>query len=515
MKKGIAVIIALLLLATLALAIAKVGRSAPGSAPLHAPAGSAKPALQPATLRLLFPGDKPAGLEEVIGAVEAKLAADGLPFKLDFTFVPFDQYWNKEWLLDATGQTYDLGLTAFSNLANLVSKKALAPLDDALSLYGGSIVKNSPDYAMQSVTVGGKIYGIPRVMPIAEFQSFVQIRADLRKKYGLPEIRTVADMDAYLAAVAKNEPDMIPYFYDSGRFLLREYGDVAFLAGDYLNSPVYIDPADPRLQVKITYDSDFFASILGKLHEWQRKGYTPNYVSTTSAIPDPEKAFNEGKFAATWSVVMKQTERIDAFKAMQPQGELENVYLHPEKPKYLFTGSDNILSVFSTSRHVNEAVAFINWIRSSQENYDLFSYGIEGVHYNLENEAISYDRIAPDKRYAPISWAWNDIRFVRFSKHISPEYGEQLRNWDKEAIPSPTLGFIPDLSPIKSEMAQLDVVISEYLTLLYDQKTDWDATMDVFRQKLKDAGIQHVVAELQRQFDAFHATHRAMQQGYK
>ena len=56
---------------------------------------------------------------------------------------------------------------------------------------------------------------------------------------------------------------------------------------------------------------------------------------------------------------MKQTERIDAFKAMLPEGELENVYLHPEKPKYLYAGADNILSVFSTSQHVNESVAFL------------------------------------------------------------------------------------------------------------------------------------------------------------
>ncbi|MFC0212658.1 ABC transporter substrate-binding protein [Paenibacillus chartarius] len=475
----------------------------------------APPALQPVTLRVLFPGDKPAAQDEVTRAVESRLARDGLPIKLDFTFVPFEQYWNKEWLLDATGASYDIGLTSFSNLPGLVSKKVLAPLDDALKEYGKDILRSTPDYAMQSVTVKGKTYGIPRVMPIAEFQSFVQIRGDLRKKYGLPEIETLQQMDAYLEAVYRNEPGMIPYFYDSGRFLLREFGDVAFLAGNYLNSPVYIDPADPELKVRNTYESDLFRNIMQKLHEWQRQGYTPRSVSATPDIPDPEKAFYEGKIAATWSVVLKQTERIDAFKAVTPNGELENVYLRPDKPKYLFTGSDNMLSVFSTSRHVNEAVALINWIRSSQENYDLFTYGIENVHYQLRGDAISYEGIPRERRYLPISWAWNDIRFARFSEHISPEYAAELRSWDREATLSPTLGFVPDLAPVKSEMAQLNAVISEYLPLLYDERTDWSSTMSAFQAKLHDAGIEHVAAEMQRQFDAFRMEKGAAQRGYK
>ncbi|MDR6884366.1 ABC transporter substrate-binding protein [Bacillus sp. 3255] len=466
-------------------------------------------ALQPATLKLLFPLEEPAAQKEVLQAVEAKLAKDGLPIKLDITYIPYDQYWNKVWLIAASGESYDIALSAYSNIADYVSKKVLAPLDTALRDHGQAIVESTPDYAFQGVTIGGQIYGIPRVMPISEFQSFVQIRGDLRKKYGLPEIKTVADMDLYLETMHKYEPAITPYFYDTGRFLLREYGDVAFLAGGYLNAPVYIDPADPQLRVRNTYESDFFRSIMQKMHEWQDKGYVPYGPSDTSRYPDPELAFNSGKVAATWSVVLKQTERIDAFKAMNPDGELENVYLHPEKPKYLFTGADNILSVFSTSQHVNESVAFLNWLRSSQENYDLFTYGIKDVNYTLTPDgAIDYDGIPPEKQYMPISWTWNDIRYVRFSKYISPAYRGELRNWDKEATASPTLGFVPDLSPIKSEIAQLNVIITEYLPLLYDAKGDWAATMGSFRVKLKDAGINHVIAEIQKQFDSFRAARK-------
>ncbi|CAN7755466.1 ABC transporter substrate-binding protein [Paenibacillus sp. LjRoot56] len=480
----------------------------PGRTPASSHTNKAGKGLTPTTLHLLFPLEKPAAQDEVIQAVENKLAKDGLPIKLKFTYIPYDQYWNKLWLNAASGEPYDIALSAYSNIADLVSKKVLAPLDDALRDYGHAIVSSTPDYAFQGATINGHIYGIPRVMPIAEFQSFVQIRGDLRKKYGLPEIKTVADMDNYLETIHQNEPTITPYFYDTGRFLLREYGDVAFFAGGYLNAPVYIDPADPQLKVRDTYESDFFVHIMEKMHEWQKKGYIPYGPSDTSKYPDPELAFNSGKVAATWSVVMKQTERIDAFKAMLPEGELENVYLHPEKPKYLYTGADNILSVFSTSQHVNESVAFLNWLRSSQENYDLFTYGIKDVNYKLKDEAIVYDGIAPEHQYNPISWTWNDIRFARFSTYISPAYSKELRDWDKEAIVSPTLGFVPDLAPIKSEIAQLNVIITEYLPILYDAKVDWNATMASFRAKLKDAGMNHVISEIQHQFDTYRASRK-------
>lgn len=467
-------------------------------------AESAAASFEPTELRLLFPLEEPAGQAAVIEAVEAKLARDGLPFSLSFDYAPAEQYWNKLWLAAASGEPYDLVWTAFSNISDLASKKALAPLDDALRAHGKHLMEHTPSYAFRGATVDGKMYGIPRVMPLAEFQNFVAIRGDLRKKHGLPVIRAVEDMDRYLETIAREEPGVIPYFFDTGRFLLREYGDVALLGGEYLNAPVYIDPADPALRVRVTYESDFFRSIMRKGHEWQRKGYIP-VLPDPSSVPDAEATFLEGGAAVTWSFLLKQTERIDAFKAANPQGELENVFLHPEKPKYLFTAADNMLSVLSTSAHVNEAVAFVDWVRSSQENYDLFSYGVEGVNYTLDGNAVSYEGIPPERRYMPISWAWNDIRLARFSRHISSAYEAELRAWDEDAVPSPTLGFVPDLAPIKSEMAQLSVVIGEYLPVLYDADGDWDAEMAAFREKLKDAGIAHVVEEIQAQFDAFRA----------
>lgn len=458
-----------------------------------------------ATLKFALPCDEPKGQAEVTKALEDKLAKDGLKFKLDFTFIPADQYWNKISMFVASGESYDLAWSHISNISSFVAKKGLAPLNDSLKNYGQDILKDTPDYSFKEVTFDGQIYAIPRVMPMAESGSFVQIRGDLRKKYGIPEIKTLSDFENYLAAVKKNDPQMTPYFYDPGRFLVREYGDVAFLGGEFLDAPVYIDPADPQLKVKSTYESDIFKNIMLKMRDWSEKGY---YEPDYSKIPDAEAALNTGKIAATQSFVLKQTERIDNFKAAMPSGELENVYLNPEKPKYVFSSVDNLMSVLSTSKHVNEAVAFLNWTRKNQDNYDLFSYGIKDTNYKLSNDAVSYEGVAADKSYMPDSWMWNDIKYARFSKFVSNDYATTLKNWDKDAKASPTLGFVLDTAPIKTEMAQLNAVIGEYKPMLYKSNINYDTTMAKFKQKLKDAGIDTVVKEVQKQFDAYKAKNK-------
>lgn len=453
------------------------------------------------TLKFAFPGDEPKAQKEVNNAVTSKMKADGIGnIKFEYTFIPWDQYGNKLSLIAAGGEEYDLTWVHISWLPGLVSKKALAPLSDALKKYGKAITDSTPAYSLKQVAFNGKVYGIPRVMPTAEFRNFIQIRKDLRIKYNMPVIKTVAELDKYFAAIAKNENGMVPYFGDTGIGLIREYGDVFFPMGDAMQFPVYVDPADKSYKVKNFIESDIFKNVMGKMREWQKKGYIPKDINK---FPDNETPLMGGKTAATWSVVLKTTERIDSFKAANPKADLENVYLHPEKPKYAFSTVDNMLSVFSTSKHVNESVAFVNWFRSNQTNYDLYSNGIKNVNYKLDGNSISYDGIAPQHSYVPINWSWNDIRFARFSKYISAQDVSALKNWHKDAIVTPLTGFTANQDPIKTEMAQINAVLGQYVPALANDSVDWNSKMEEFKKKLKDAGIDKVISEIQKQINAY------------
>ncbi|KRF09827.1 extracellular solute-binding protein [Paenibacillus sp. Soil787] len=462
---------------------------------------SAKPIVE-GTVKFVLPGDAPKDLAGVQKAMEEKLKADGLNIKLEFTYFPWDQYTNKLNLIAASGENYDLAWTHVSWLSQIAAKNVIMPLNDLIEEQGPQLKANIPAASIMSASIDKKIYGIPTLVPSAENNNFFAIRGDLREKYKLAPIKTLADFENYLDTIKKNEPNMVPIANDNTRGLLREFGDIYLPIGDYGAGPAYIDPADKNLEVKNFFESDIFKNIVKTKRKWYLNGWFPK---DAQEIKDSEAALNNGKIAATWSNVLKTSERIDAFKTTLPNGTLEDVFLNPEKPKYVFDAASNLLSIFSTSKNSQAAMAFVNWFRSSKENYDLFSYGVNNVNYKLDGEAISTQGIADRATYNQVNWAWDDIRMKRFSKNVNPAYIEKLKVWDKDSIVAPMLGFRFNADPVKSEIAQIDAVGQVYVGPANNGYTDYDAFYPEFKSKLKAAGIDKVIAEIQKQLNEFMA----------
>jgi putative aldouronate transport system substrate-binding protein len=453
------------------------------------------------TLKILFPGDPPKDLDAVNAAISEKLKADGLNLKLNYTFVPWDTYWNKQSLVVAAGEEYDLTWSHISRLPEGVSKKVLMPLDDLLQSSGAGLLKDIPDFVWKSVKIDGKTFAIPRVVPVAQSNDTFQIRGDLRKKYNLPEIKSSADFEKFLAAVKANDPTIIPLAGGAGG-LVREIAPSYFTNGDFTGSFFYIDVKETPLKVKNLFASDAYEKYVNKTREWYKKGYLPR---DPNMFKDVNGDFSKGKMAAMPSNILRPTEVIDALKTNVPEAELEFVQFASDQPKYIFSSSDNLLSVLSSSKHAKEAVAFVNWVHSSQENYDLFSLGVKDVNYKADGISASYDGISPDKQYFPMSWAWTDLRYNKFSKYITPAQLDYIKNWDKGAVQTPLIGFSLDTEPVKAELAKVTAIVSEYSLQgpLMNGIVDFSSVKDKFLSRLKDAGIEKVLTEYQRQVDAF------------
>jgi putative aldouronate transport system substrate-binding protein len=290
-------------------------------------------------------------------------------------------------------------------------------------------------------------------------------------------------------------------FLPDDRSLFREYGDIVMPISNGGRGVAYLDPTDTAMKALSFYESDIFKNLVNLKRKWYEMGLLPK----PNQIKDQEVAFSSGQLGAIWSVVLKTTERIDAFKKASPDARIEDVFLNPDKPKYIYEAASNLLSLFSTSQSPKQAIAFVDWFRSSQENYDLMSYGAKDVNYKLDGNAVIIDGIDADKGYNQIYWAWDDINFKRFSKEITPEYVERLKNWDKDAVAVPSLGFKFDVEPVKAEIAQINALEEEYAVPALNGYTAYDEFFPDFQKKLKSAGLDKVLAEMQRQLDEFKA----------
>ncbi len=468
-----------------------------GVAPSKSPvSGEQTPAGEEVTLKVLFPGDPPQDLDAVSAAISEKMKADGLNIKLNYTFVPWDTYWNKQSLVVAGGEDFDLTWSQVAYLPSSVSKNILLPLDEYLDSDGQQLKENTPDYVWKGVQFDGKTYAIPRVVPTAQNNDTFQIRGDLRKKYNLPEVKTLEDFEAYLEAIKVNEPTMIP-LGNITTGLGREYMPSYYANGDLFNSFFYIDAEKQPLTFENLYESEAFANLVNKAHEWYNKGYTPK--DPIAVIED----FGKGKTGAVATNLFRPSESIDSLVAKIPGAEIEFVQFNADQPKYIFNSVDNLLAVFATSKHPKEAVQFVNWFHSNEENYNLMSLGVEGINYKLDGDSASYDGIAADKQYFPISWAWTDMRFAKFSKNLAPAQLDLMRNWDNDAIKTDLIGFSVDSEPVKSELAKVSAIVVEFQKPLYSGLVDYASVKDKLLKRLKDAGIDKVLAEYQKQLDAY------------
>jgi putative aldouronate transport system substrate-binding protein len=127
----------------------------------------------------------------------------------------------------------------------------------------------------------------------------------------------------------------------------------------------------------------------------------------------------------------------------------------------------------------------------------------------VDNGKLSYDGIADSKIYLPpAGWIWNDLRFMRYSKNLADSYLSVIKGWDKTAKVSPLLGLSIDKSTYKSAAAAIATIRQQYNVPLEFGELSYDTVKDEMLTKYKQAGIDTVVTEVQKQVDAFVAARK-------
>ena len=80
---------------------------------------------------------------------------------------------------------------------------------------------------------------------------------------------------------------------------------------------------------------------------------------------------------------------------------------------------------------------------------------------------------------------------------------EEYQKYNDTAEISPLYGFIFDSSKVKNEIVAISNVIDKYQGIAEAGLNDPDTTVAKFNEELKAAGIDEIIAEEQKQFDAW------------
>lgn len=448
------------------------------------------------TIRSIFPGEEPVGQADVFDELNKRLDEDIL-IRLKLSWSPSDGYDDSIAAAVASGDI-DLLWCASSKLGDYAKKQLISAIDEPMEEFGQSIYENIDARLFDTMKIGGALMGIPSAgnTPIADADHVLTVREDLRTKYNLPELDSLANIEQFLKTIKEKEPEVTPLCTDSAvAAVMKAFGPEDFLPGTN-NAVAFRVNDDGTVSCMNVQDAPSFAGAVKRIRQWYQSGWIPRDML---AIEDAKERLSSGKAAASAGKALSAV----PVQAGMYDGELDVMLMDVPVSggvKYYTGNGGNALCVSSASKAADKVVQFLNWVYSSQENYDFINYGIDGVHYEITDGRF----VQLDKSYAAFpSSIFRNMNYHRYPLGVSDEYAEAMKHWNDGAELSPLIGFSFSTSNVKDELAKVKAVFSTYAPLLNTGSTGSDALLAEFAAKMKAAGQDKIVAEAQSQVEAF------------
>lgn len=502
-KRGIATGAAIVLLGTLLSACSGNSQNeGASSAPSEGASSSVDSGLKPVELVWYYPqwATYP-DLKEVEVEVN-KITQEKINATIRMMPTDGGSYEQKLNTMVAANEEFDIAWTSFwmFNYAQNARRGAFAEIGSLLDEYGPELKATFPDMVWDALKVDGDIYGVLNYQTITNKEGFL-IQKRFADKYNLDAstIKTIRDIEPFLQQIKDNEPDIIPFALTrAGNFenMKTTYNNLEFISNEAL---VGIYRGDAETKVIDVVQSPEYKEYLTLMHDWYAKGLINPDAPTVKALDDRKKT---GQLAVTFHNVLKPGKEVEEQIA---SGGQEIVIVPTSEP---FVGTNTIIqsmqSISKTSKNPERALMFLNLLNTDKELLNLICYGIEGKHYTrISTDTI---KLIDNSGYSPNqTWVFGNGFLADLQEGQTEEVREATLKENNEAQASPILGFTFDPEPVQTEIANIQAVNDEFGPPLNTGAAEVEATLAEYVAKRQKAGIDKVVAEIQRQLDEWMA----------
>jgi putative aldouronate transport system substrate-binding protein len=469
--------------------------------------------LAPAELIYYFPNGPQKDLQSVEDAVN-KLIKPKINATVRLKLIDWGAYEEKMKVIMASGEPYDLVWTGagFNNYFKNVANGAYAPLDDLIAKYP-DMKRGIPDMFWNAVKVKGHIYAVPVFQQSTAGYGYV-IQKAIADKYKLDwkSVTKLSDLTPFLDIVKKNEPNLIPWEFTDAftvappMFGLESLGDAKTPGNLYLND---------GSKVVNQYETPEFKDYIRMMRDWYTKGYLRKDAAILKETSADRKA---GKNAlqlgqididsvALASAGMDATGRMSGFNSDTESYDFQFVQPLLTNDKAAAT----MTAIAANSPNKERAMMFLNLLNTDKEVYNTLVWGIEGKHY----KKVAENRIETIKEggyqiFAPYEFGNMSLSYLSEGdpKGNDQKFTQMWVDLNKNAIPSNALGFVFDFIPVKAEKANVDAAIDELYYAIASGSVDPEKYLPQFLDKLKKAGADKIIAEKQKQLDAWKAINK-------
>ncbi|WP_165452224.1 DUF3502 domain-containing protein [Paenibacillus thalictri] len=470
------------------------------------------------TLKLVLPGETPPRYNEVMKALNEKLSAS-IHAALDIEYIPWSSYNNQLLVKMAAGEDYDFFYNGYwQNYSQILNRMGARDVTDLIERYAPDLYKGlTPEY-IHTNKYNGKLYGIPIPGPIEYPQGF-NFRADIAEKYGYnaSNLGSLQQVEAFLKKALASERA-------SGRVGIRyngeytgDYKAMAFLGTqrEYVpsydfNSPGFLLNNEPV--VINQFETQQYKDFLKLKRRWWDEGLIDKDSLFSKASLQSELISDTKSLGYISNAPEGYMGENSAGRAkLDPGARLDYVSIEGEGFKMVSSfKAGNFIVITPSSRNAERVLMFLNVLYKDKEIRDLYLYGIQGKDFvPVGDKQFKYPEGAdPSKVFQNLWWMvtpWSNARIPASATATDKKFIQMStdpNNFTKSVIAG--FDFNPD--PVKTEISKVNTIVVEYRkTLESGSGTDaqQDAKYNEFIDKLKKAGVDKIIAEKQKQIDAF------------
>ncbi|MBR2659812.1 MAG: ABC transporter substrate-binding protein [Clostridia bacterium] len=427
-------------------------------------------------------------------------------------------FWDPQWTEQAIAalmadEKIDLIFTAdWEGYTQEIEADKLLELESALKEDGEGILETLSSDFLDGIKVHGHIYGIPTNKELCVPSGIIvnKTAADLigwdLSEYadGTKKI-TTPELEPWLEKYKAMFPDKYPYLMEKDRWADEPWShEWIGLEEDVLSMKFAKDENGKYDEtVYSIYETDEQEEHIRLMYKWAQEGY----ISPDSATQDYNRIFGTGDFLVfTQPLKGKNYKSLEMIAANRKPGdpEFECVeIIMQDKYKVTCQAGGSMFAIPRTGRS-DLAMQYLNLMHTDPTLVNLMLFGVEGVNYTKANE--SQVELADGANWYGMhggAWTVGNTKLQYVLSTEDPEKNAELQKFALDAPMTASYGFRFDKKRAETLKAVEDVV-REYARNLMVGAVDPDDPekgLEAFRKALKDAGIDELKAEVEKQYE--------------
>jgi putative aldouronate transport system substrate-binding protein len=377
--------------------------------------------------------------------------------------------------------------------------------DDLLDTYGQGIIEALGWNNINTCRVDGTLYAVPSQHDFAQGRYGLSVRTDILQEAEaymdlVPDydadtwkVNGLEDIVTIIKAIHEAEPNMTAYRPSTG---------MGWIAVDNLGGNFYgvLDNwGVDTTEVVNMFTTQTYLDYVNVMYDLNQSGcISPDALTDTTA----NTAAVQAGTAASYLTHIKPGIAIQ--ESTNCGMSMTTIQGGPDHTSSTQIGGSGWMIGYTTVDPV-AAMQYLNFMYTSTEWNNLFMWGVEGV-----DSVISDDGTADFTADSDYTHAMQWISPAEFLGH--PQTGNPSNLWEmyedfnNGAIVSTGSGFTFSTANVATQYTAVDNVYSQYQKAIEYGFSDPESSIAEMNDAMMTAGLQDIIDEKQRQFDAWLAT---------